>query len=367
MDLAGKLVFDSNIYAYILVFILLPVSILYRSKLYGTGRYNPDYLSRGATDCVKGIAIFVVIIHHFSQRIADTGHLYLFTRFGYLSVSVFFFLSGYSLMKSLLKNSGYLDGFIRKRLSRVYLPLVIINALTLLLFHYIYGREYGIRDIIMFVTGLRLADSVLWFVNAIILFYLVFFIAFRFFSLHAGPVLVLVYSAVYFIVCSLTGFGDWWYTTCFCFPLGIFAAKHYEKMTMFLGRNHRAVSLAAAVIFPLTFYWANWYVFPGYSTLFYVISSIACVFALLVVLMKIEINNTLWLFAGAISYEMYLVHMKVFNIYFNHVHITGGYSLYIFIAAVVITAYLFSRFFDMITRLLQQPASSDAAEAEAEG
>ena len=43
MDLAGKLVFDSNIYAYILVFLLLPVSILYRSKLYGPGKYNPGY------------------------------------------------------------------------------------------------------------------------------------------------------------------------------------------------------------------------------------------------------------------------------------------------------------------------------------
>lgn len=367
MNLSWQLIFDSNTYAYILVFLILPVSILYRSRIYGAGSFNQGYLSREVTDCVKGIAIFIVIIHHFSQRIADPGYLYLFTRFGYLSVSVFFFLSGYSLMKSLEKNSSYLDGFVRKRLSRVYLPLLIINSFSLLLFHYVYGKSYGPGEIIMYVTGMKLFDPVLWFVNAILLFYIAFFIAFRFFSMHTGTVIIFAFSGVYFAVCSWIGLGDWWYNTCFCFPLGISAALYYERMTLFLGKRFGLVSGVTALIFPLTFYLANWYVFPAYSMLFYVISSAACVLAVVLVLMKIEINNAIWLFAGAISYEMYLVHMKVFNLYFNHVSITAGYSLYFFITIVVVASWAFCRLFDAVNQSLQPAPGTVDADFEVKG
>jgi len=66
--------------------------------------------------------------------------------------------------------------------------------------------------------------------------------------------------------------------------------------------------------------------------------------------MKVKIYNSLWAFAGLISYEMYLVHMKVFNIYFSYLQVKQGYSIYGFLAMVIITAWVLNKLFNYINR-----------------
>ena len=58
-----------------------------------------------------------------------TGALTLFGLIGFLFVGVFFFFSGYGLFKSYKTKPGYLDGFLRKRLPVVLVPLYVINTI----------------------------------------------------------------------------------------------------------------------------------------------------------------------------------------------------------------------------------------------
>lgn len=411
----GRDFLGGNFYVYLLAFFLLPVSVLYGAKFYRPGEYNDGYLSRDVTGCVKGISIFVIILHHLSWRISGAGLFFSFSRYGYLAVSVFFFLSGYSLMVSLLNNKSYLDNFLRKRLGRVYVPVLIINAITLLSYHFIYGFSWSLSGIIKNITGIELIDPILWFVNAILIFYVVFFIAFRFFSVRTGVIIVFAYSVVYYKVCEYTGLGVWWYNTCFCFPLGIMVAYKYKEFTAFMQRNYMAVTAAVISIFSASFYLANWWPFPQnamvfpavsvvstammviqlfrqrsypaltaaliilsavyfyiiksryfpvYAIEFAVASSLSCVFMILVFLMKVNVGNRVWVFMGVISYEMYLIHMKIFNIYFSYVKINSALTIYIFLAIVIAAAWGFNRLFDLIKRTQMRASVALPAEAE---
>ena len=79
-----------------------------------------NYLSKQNSDCLKGIFAFFVITHHLyqSSNLINGGALAVILQaLGYLSVAVFFFLSGYGLMYSfIIKGDGYISNFIKKRI-----------------------------------------------------------------------------------------------------------------------------------------------------------------------------------------------------------------------------------------------------------
>lgn len=134
-------------------------------------------LSRNLTDLVKFLACIMIALHHFSQTmvVAGTSNIIyqLFsTQGGWLGVAIFFFLSGYGLMKSDMKNHLSLLPFMQKRLMKTYLPAVLVSALWA-------GNQTIIgnkpADIQLFrLIFWNFNDEVLWFVRVIIVLYLLF-------------------------------------------------------------------------------------------------------------------------------------------------------------------------------------------------
>lgn len=60
---------------------------------------------RGLTDFIKFLSCIMIALHHFSQirGVQGASNIFYFlfaTQGGYLGVAIFFFLSGYGLMKS---------------------------------------------------------------------------------------------------------------------------------------------------------------------------------------------------------------------------------------------------------------------------
>jgi membrane-bound acyltransferase YfiQ involved in biofilm formation len=97
MELMSKLVFSNNTYIYILAYVFLPIIVFYNAKIFAKKAYNNEFLSKSSTDCIRGICIVVIILHHIAQRMLNPVLLKPYEHFGYLSVSIFFFLSGYGL------------------------------------------------------------------------------------------------------------------------------------------------------------------------------------------------------------------------------------------------------------------------------
>ena len=137
-----------SIYA-ILIFILL-YKIKFKSN-------NNEFISKDTTMYLKGYSIVIIAIHHFCLNISNPGILFVFTKIGYLGVSVFLFLSGYGIAKSFQKKG--LNNFIAKRLKKVYIPFVIINIITMILYYIFLNDKYSFTNIILYASGIKLLED----------------------------------------------------------------------------------------------------------------------------------------------------------------------------------------------------------------
>lgn len=94
-------------------------------------------ISKDTSDVLKIFAALLVITSHMaSVSIGSFGASYwifyaVASQNGYLGVALFFFLSGYGLMESEQHSHLSLTQFLRKRIAKVYLPVILVTALWL--------------------------------------------------------------------------------------------------------------------------------------------------------------------------------------------------------------------------------------------
>ena len=84
---------------------------------------------KSKTTLMKAVLPFIIIIHHLSNHFLDTAWIHPFYYAGISVVILFFFISGYGIIASYLKNPHYFDGFFKKRFLKVLLPYLFILAL----------------------------------------------------------------------------------------------------------------------------------------------------------------------------------------------------------------------------------------------
>ena len=112
----------------VLLFFVLLISI-FKNR-------NDEGFSKDATLPLRGVLALCIVLHHLSLRLmymipeASFFNLSEFIKWGEPIVSVFFFMSGYGLIKSFLKKgTNYLDGFLTGRLSKIMIPYIICCVL----------------------------------------------------------------------------------------------------------------------------------------------------------------------------------------------------------------------------------------------
>lgn len=122
-------------------------------------------LNRETCNGLKIVAIFMVIISHWYRYVECDSALGALKSLGVFGASLFAFLSGYGI------NSSYLAKGIRgllQRVSRVYIPFLIVNFLSAL---WIYN-DSGFSFFTQLFTGFH--DGVMWYIPFVIGFYTVF-------------------------------------------------------------------------------------------------------------------------------------------------------------------------------------------------
>lgn len=349
MSLNYKLIFTQNIYIYLLAFLIVPVILFYKCIVFSGKNYNSQFLSKPVTDCIKGLCILIIILHHISLQIYPPRLMLPYTCFGHLAVSIFLFLSGYGLTMSKLNKKNYLNNFFSKRLSKVYFPFIVLNAVALIILYFIFNEKFSISQVLLYLSGLNLIDSTQWFVISILLFYVVFYLCFKFLKPEVAPKIILVYAFTYFLILIFFRFGEWWYNTVFCFPIGVYIALYYNRFVDFMEKNYVAVCLSSLISFAFFFYLGH--LIPTlFSFFFNTISSICFVFLTLSFLFKIKITSKPLLFVGSIAYEMYLIHMKIFVLYFNSGKTQGSYTVYLYLLIVIFVSFLFNKLFKFIRK-----------------
>lgn len=144
--------------------------------------FNEDYASLEVMKSIRGIAAIGVMLHHVSQEFAfqEAKALSPFVNAGAYFVAVFFFCSGYGLIKSLDTKKDYLKGFIRKRIVKSIVLPFYVNVLIYGLFMLIVRMPFTKTQWVTNLVGVTMMNEYAWFPIVLSLLYLVFFLCFRF-------------------------------------------------------------------------------------------------------------------------------------------------------------------------------------------
>lgn len=222
-------------------------------------------LNRDFTDFLKLLAALLVAAGHYSGYAITNGHgnaVYsaLAATGGYIGVAIFFFFSGYGLMMSENKRHTPSFSFIKRRLVKLYLPVVLVSAIWGVVQ---WPDAKGIEWIgqYLYLALWEFGDGILWFIKVIILEYLLFaaYIYLNIKTWLREALLWLGTALVYVLVFLI--FDNWAAISVPLFTLGIVLAK-YESWfySIVRGKGIFLWLIAITGIMGVSYYlWGNLY------------------------------------------------------------------------------------------------------------
>ncbi len=375
--------------------VLLAVITLTGVKRAKKGEVADGFLSLEQTKLLQGAASIAIILHHLTQRVTAygayrKGPVTQFNYMGILFTSVFFFASGYGLIKSVYTKPDYLMTFLRKRLTSVLVPFFIINLLGVLLFKYYCNYPMDAALVRRYILGTYLINSNAWFIIEIVALYLCFYVLFRLIrNKDAALVLLCIATVVLIAFASRQGHdtdgysrwfkGEWWYNSTIVFVAGMLFARFQERLTVFFNRRY-AVKLVTVVIlfaaaYVLSVYTVNSLGYYHLDMSFHarrdelitlVSQSAVCLLSTLLVLllsMKLSLDNRALRYLGSISLELYLVHEFLLD------EVFGGRKLSdpVYFAAVIGTSLVVAAVLSPIIKWIVAKLTSLMCKKKADG
>lgn len=275
----------------------------------GSFENNREYLNKDNMNKIKGIACIMVVICHVTSQLEGEGILALTANLGYLAVGLFFFWSGYGLMYSLSNKQNYLSGFIVRRFIPVLLPFWVTNILFLIRNTIFFHQNPDAGTIFRSIIGLELINKQAWYVQVILVVYILFFICCKVLKekkkvIYAMTLLVLI-SNLAFIITSQYALGQ-----SLLFVIGMWTA-FYSENKMF---RHKLATVLMFVLTALTYLYytvIRWHVPIGdirlLNNLVMTVSQCGFTLCCMILWRKIKINSKISEYIGHISYEVYLV------------------------------------------------------------
>ncbi|MCR4793194.1 MAG: acyltransferase [Lachnospiraceae bacterium] len=319
---------------------LLIAALLWGSRLSKKGEWNDSAFSLDQMKALQGFFAVCIMLHHIGQQTCApwldpsiiTPGLELFVPFGFYMVGIFMFCSGYGLYVSYKTKPGYLEkSFILYRV----LPIVFTGYVVTLIFfaaRLLLGEKMGPKQAFWYLSLAKLCNPNGWYVLIIPIFYLAFFLAFRFCKKEKTAVLaVLAFTVVYQLIGTAIDHndwwmrGEWWYNSVHFFVIGIFFARHEDKIVAHLKKHFVLYLVLSFVLMFLlygvaeftrgfaSYYGENWgapdKILRRRVTLCSeILASSAFVFFVFISCLKLKIGNRFLKFMGGITLEFYLIH-----------------------------------------------------------
>ncbi len=184
-----------------------------KNKFGKKNQFNDGFTSLDVMKSVRGFAAMGVILHHISQEFAfqESGVLTPFVNAGAYFVAVFFFCSGYGLIKSFDSKKDYLKGFIKKRIVKSIVVPFYVDVLLYGLFTFLVKIHLEKAQWVTNLLGITMMNVYAWFPIVLSLLYLVFFLSFRFVkNRKACFVIIGVFTVLMGIGACINGHMAWW-------------------------------------------------------------------------------------------------------------------------------------------------------------
>lgn len=152
--------------------LLFPIAVVgvsfFGCKKAEKGSFEEEAWSRDQGKRIQAIACLCIILHHLTQIISNYGWNYrgpitIFNETGFLFTSIFFFFSGYGLITSVHQKEGYLDHFLRNRLSTVLIPFWVCNIIYILVRLFYNKIQTPVKVIVGHFFGYPIINDNGWF------------------------------------------------------------------------------------------------------------------------------------------------------------------------------------------------------------
>lgn len=185
-------------------------------------------ISKDRTATLKAIMAVLIVLHHLSLQ--GIPFLHTFHSWGAPIVSLFLFLSGYGLMKSLcMKGNVYLSDFFKHRIVKgIAIPFFIAWAIYRILNIVSLPNIFKELEELIFDGVTILPHS--WFVFAILYFYVSFYISYKYFNNKVSFWVLIALIILFELWCQYLNYDRCWYISALGFPTGILIGKYESEI-----------------------------------------------------------------------------------------------------------------------------------------
>lgn len=316
------------------------------AQIFGGGNFflnskveNGCFFSKDYTNMLKGVCCLIVIYVHFYGKYTNSLQDAIGS-FGYIAVTLFFVVSAYGMMLSVEKKTDYLRRFWRNRLVALLVPCFCVNIVAFIL--------NAIRC--------NLGWSILYHINGYVLVLLQFCVWFygvewckqkwfpRKIALGDGILIlgVLVSSLMfYFLKYHDVSSSSGWCFERIGLVWGVLLSRYYKPFVEWMGK-HRLLKIIVLFLvsgilgvvylkYKSIWFWGEY--------LLKVVLGVAIILFLFTLTSNRKIGNTIGMWLGNISYEVYLSHGMVMGFL---AYIFPNMQSGLFILMTVITTILIS-------------------------
>lgn len=324
---------------YLLLYIALPLILLVGSKFKFIS-WNEEFMSVSQTKMIQGFMAILIMFHHLSQKtcapwlmpIYIVHGLDPFVEIGYLVVGVFLFCSGYGLLKSFKTKENYLKGFGKRRILPLLISYFLINIIFIVVRLWRKQKIVGLALWLGTISSYSMPNPNGWYVIAALIFYVAFYLCFKF--IKNERIAIISVCGVVFLYCLLCSMldhngtwfqGEWWYNSAFCFCFGMLFAKNEDKLITGAKKHYVRYLIMAVVGLVVAFILAKLaadnvsYYAENFDPSHKVLRRWIClilqtnaammfVITVLLISMKLRLNNIVLKFMGTITLEFYLIH-----------------------------------------------------------
>ncbi len=373
--------------------------------------YHDDFMSVDSTKSLRGLAAMLILLHHISQEqpFIDAYQIQVFRRLGPALVAIFFFCSGYGLIKNFDTKSDYLKGFLKKRIGYALVIPFYVNMFLYGIYYLSMGARFEPLQWLTKITGLTLMNGFAWFPIVLILLYLAFYFIFKHIKnqriCFLLMFLVILGQGLFFCHWGhfawwagkdnwwmapnafqnvawwmqervLWFFGEWWVNATIGFFVGMLFARNEEKILGWMKKGYWRKLLLAVVLFitcQLLTVWCQgafgyWGEYSGRgpqigNKIVSYLSQLPQMSSFLVLIymirMKIKVSNPVTRFFGKYSLHTYLMNLIPISLFYFLLYKNGkpyfglgNYNLALYIVAVMGGSVLLAILEERICRVI---------------
>ncbi len=409
------------------VYVLILALFIWGGKFAGfkKDQFHENSSSLDSMKSLRGFAAIGVILHHISQEQAfqwannfgtKPGELSIFVNAGYLFVAIFFFCSGFGLIKSLETKPDYFNGFLKKRVLKALVIPYYVSIIIYGILRFASGERFAPLQWVTNLVGITMMNPYAWYPIIAAILYIAFYLIFK--NIKNRKVCYILLAAVILLLgmifCVNGHFpwfagpknwwlsqsgelqnkwwtqqqvwwisGEWWINSCPAFLIGMLFAQFEDQIRLWFKKFYWGKLLLVLIITAATFmlsgfgqmHFGWWTEFNGngpdigkkIATYFCVIPySMAFPLMLFTIMLKYKVSNPVSRFFGKYSLETYMMNLIAitafrFLLYKPHpqygsmpFYKAGHYNLAIYFAAVFAVTILLGLLYKFLCGLIQK-------------